>query len=196
MPKRKNVAVKAVSNADFLYGFQTKSTTDAATFGHVDCDSGTAPAKTVIFSPSSIKPTHASKSLAGGSDSSFADTSKLAALVTADYNLSRKRSSIPKSTAKSKVVGILLETGVYWCWRMPITRWNSIPAEVKTEAGITEITEFNPTKHAFNGNAVILKSPAGGFAAGVIIGKAELRKSFTNPTTGKRIRLYAKLNDA
>jgi hypothetical protein len=79
---------------------------------------------------------------------------------------------------------------------MPITRFTSIPAEIKTEAGITEITDFDPTKHAYNGNAFILKTAAGGFGAGVIIDKSSLRRSFVNATTGKNIRLYAKLNDA
>ena len=144
MAKLKDVAVKATSGANFLYGFKTKSGTDAATFGHVDCETGTAPVKTVIFSPSSIKPTKASKSLAAGTSSSFVDTSKINALITADYSIVRKRSSVPKSTVKSKVVGILLEAGVYWCWRMPLTRWSAIPAQVKTDAGIAEITAFDP----------------------------------------------------
>jgi hypothetical protein len=193
MAKRKHVAVKPTSNCNFLYGFLTKSTTDAATFGHIDCESGTAPAKTVIFSPSSIKPAKATKSLASGTDSSFADSSKINPLIAADYGIVRKRSSIPKATAKSKIVGVLLETGVYWCWRMPLSRWTAITAEIKTEAGIIEIDAFDPDKHAFNGNSFILKAPAGGFAAGVIVDKSSLRKSFTNATTGKAVRLYAKL---
>jgi hypothetical protein len=194
MAKRKRVAVKPTSNCNFLYGFLTKSSTDAATFGHVDCESGTAPAKTVIFSPSSIQPTKATKSLATGSDSSFADTSKINPLITADYAISRKRSSVPKASPKSKVVGILLETGVYWCWRMALTRWTAIPADVKAAAGIAEITAFDVEKHAYNANGVILKAPAGGFAAGVFIGRADLRKTIAS-STGKTYRVYAKLND-
>jgi hypothetical protein len=196
MAKRKRVAVKPTSNCNFLYGFLTKSSTDAATFGHTDCENGTAPTKTVIFSPGGIKPTKATKSLTSGSDSSFADTSKINTLISADYSLSRKRNSIPKSSPKSKIVGILLETGVYWCWRMPATRWAAIPASVKTEAGITEITAFDSEKHAYNGNAFILKADAAGFKAGQIVDKADLRKSFTDSATGKKYRLYGKLNDA
>lgn len=193
MAKRKRVAVKPTSNCNFLYGFLTKSDTDAATFGHVDCESGTAPTKTVVFSPSGIKPAKASKSLASGTSSSFADTAKINTLISSDYSISRKRNSIPKSTAKSKIVGILLETGVYWCWRMPVTRWAAIPDQVKTDAGIEEITAFDPEKHAYNGNAFILKADAGGFKAGVVVEKNELRKTFTDPGTGKQYRLYAKL---
>jgi hypothetical protein len=196
MAKRIRVAVKPAQTSKWLYGFLTKSGTDAATFGHTDCESGTAPEKTVIFSPSGVKPLHASKALASGTSSSYAGSDKVQSLITGDYNLSRKRNSIPKGTAKSKIVGVLLELGVYWCWRMPLTRWSSIPADVKTEAGIIEITTFDPDKHVYNGNAFILKADGGGFKAGQIVEKNELRKSFTNPTTGKKIRLYAKLNDA
>jgi hypothetical protein len=196
MAKRKRVAVKPTSGSNFLYGFLTKSTTDSATFGHIDCESGTAPAKTVIFSPGAIHPTKATKSLASGSDSSFVDTSKINALVTADYGISRKRNSIPKSSAKSKIVGVLLETGVYWCWRMTTARWAAIPAAVKTDAGITEIAAFDAEKHAYNGNAVILKADAGGFKAGVTISRNDLRKTIVDAATGKSYRLYAKLNDA
>lgn len=196
MAKRKKVAVKPSTASNWMYGFLTKSTSDAATFGHTDCESGSAPTKTVIFSPSNAKPTKASKSLTSGTDSSYVDTSKINALITADYTLSRKRSTVPKSTTKSKVVGVLLETGVYWCWRMSSTRWNAIPAEIKTEAGITEITTWDNEKHAYNGNAFILKADGGGFKAGQVVDKASLRKTFVNPTTGKSIRLYAKLADS
>jgi hypothetical protein len=196
MAKRKKVAVKPTSSSNWLYGFLTKSDTAAATFGHTDCESGTAPAKTVIFSPGAIKPSKASKSLASGTNSSYADTSVLNTLITSDYSIVRKRSSIPKSTAKSKIVGVLLETGVYWCWRMPVTRWNTLPADVKTESGVIEIATFDPEKHVYNGNAFILKTAAGGFTAGQYVDKNSLRKTFTDATTGKKIRLYAKLNDA
>jgi hypothetical protein len=196
MAKRKHVAVKPTQNSNFLYGFLTKSDTDAATFGHVDCENGTAPTKTVIFSPGGVKPTKASKSLASGTSSSFADTSKINTLISADYSLSRKRNSIPKSSPKSKIVGILLETGVYWCWRMPVTRWSAIPTSVKTEAGITEIAAFDADKHVYNGNAFILKADAAGFKAGQIVDKSDLRKTFTDSASGKKYRLYGKLNDA
>lgn len=196
MAKRKKVAVKPTQQSNWLYGFQTKSDTAAATFGHTDCESGTAPSKTVIFSPGGIKPTNATKSLASGSDSSYADTSVINALITGNYSITRKRSTSPKGTAKSKIVGILLETGVYWCWRMPTTRWNTISADIKTEAGLTEITAFDPDKHVYNGNAFILKADAGGFKAGQYVDKTSLRKTFTDASTGKKVRIYAKLSDA
>ena len=196
MAKRKKVAVKPTSGSNWLYGFLTKSDTAAATFGHTDCETGTAPAKTVIFSPGGIKPAKASKSLATGTNSSFADTSVLNTLITGDYSIIRKRSSTPKSTTKSKIVGILLETGVYWCWRIPTTRWAALPASVKTDAGITEITTFDSEKHVYNGNAFILKADAGGFKAGQYNDKSALRKTFADSATGKNYRVYAKLADA
>jgi hypothetical protein len=196
MAKRKKVAVKPSTGSNWLYGFLTKSDTAAATFGHTDCETGTAPAKTVIFSPGGIKPAKASKSLASGTNSSFADTSVINTLITSDYSIVRKRSSTPKSTVKSKIVGVLLETGVYWCWRMPVTRWNTLPADVKTESGVIEITTFDPEKHVYNGNAFILKADAGGIKAGQYSDKTALKRTFTDATTGKKIKLYAKLNDA
>jgi hypothetical protein len=196
MAKRKKVAVKPMSTSNWLYGFMTKSDTAAATFGHTDCETGTAPAKTVIFSPGGIKPAKASKSLASGTNSSFSDTSVINTLITSDYSIIRKRSTIPKSSAKSKIVGVLLETGVYWCWRIPLTTWNAIPAEIKTESGAIEIATFDPEKHVYNGNAFILKADAGGFKAGQYVDKTSLKKTFTNATTGKKIKMYAKLNDA
>jgi hypothetical protein len=189
--KRVLVAVLTSANAKFLYGFRSPNQSEASSLG-LELINTAAPSKDVAISPKNIKPFRAYKPgiIQKGGLCGFG---KVAALQDAGYILSRKSPNLPKAGPKSVIVGVRLSGSLVFAWRYPKSKWDILPATVKTAAGIQLASSFPASEVAFHADGFMLKAANLDLdlPANTYISKATLKRTFTDVATGKTYSLYA-----
>lgn len=191
--KRVKVAVAHVVGAKFLYGFSSPNKDEASNLGLVLVET-VVPDKDVAFSPKNVKPFSAYRPgiLAKGG---LCDVSKVAALETLGYQISRKNPSTPKGGPKSVIVGVRLSDNLVFCWRYKKSAWDALPLSVRIAAGVALASIYPAGELAFHADGVIFAAPNTDLdlPAGVYIGKSSLRRSFSATEAGnnKTYTLYA-----
>jgi hypothetical protein len=189
--KRVLVAVLTSASAKFLYGFRSPNQSEASSLG-LELINTAAPSKDVAISPKNIKPFRAYKPgiIQKGGLCGFG---KVAALQDAGYILSRKSPNLPKAGPKSVIVGVRLSGNLVFAWRYPKSKWDILPATVKTAAGIQLASSFPASEVAFHADGFMLKAPNTDLdlPANTYISKATLKRTFTDVATGKTYSLYA-----
>jgi hypothetical protein len=187
--KRVKVAVLTSAAAKFLYGFRSPNQSEAAALGLELIDTA-APSKDVAFSPKNVKPFRAYRPgiVAKGGLCGFG---KVADLQNAGYILSRKTPNLPKAGPKSVIVGIRLSGNLVFAWRYPKSKWDLLPAAVKTAAGIQLASAYNASEIAFHADGFMLKTANADLdlPAATYISKATLKRTFTEGTNS--YSLYA-----
>jgi hypothetical protein len=189
--KRVLVAVLTSASAKFLYGFRSPNQSEASSLG-LELINTAAPSKDVAISPKNIKPFRAYKPgiIQKGGLCGFG---KVAALQDAGYILSRKSPNLPKAGPKSVIVGVRLSGNLVFAWRYPKSKWDVLPATVKTAAGIQLASSFPTSEIAFHADGFMLKAANLDLdlPANTYISKATLKRTFTDVATGKNYHLYA-----
>jgi hypothetical protein len=187
--KRVKVAVLTSAAAKFLYGFRSPNQAEAATLG-LEVIETAAPSKDVAFSPKNVKPFRAYRPgiIAKGGLAGFG---KIADLQNAGYILSRKTPNLPKAGPKSVIVGIRLSPNLVFAWRYPKSKWDVLPAAVKTAAGIQLSSAYPPSEIAFHADGFMLKAANTDLdlPAATYISKATLKRTFSEGT--QNFTLYA-----
>jgi hypothetical protein len=189
--KRVLVAVLTSASAKFLYGFRSPNESEAASLG-LELINTAAPSKDVAISPKNVKPFRAYKPgiIQKGGLCGFG---KVATLQNAGYILSRKTPNLPKGGPKSVIVGIRLSPNLVFAWRYPKSKWDALPATVKTAAGVALSSTYPASEIAFHADGFMLKAANADLdlPAATYISKATLKRTFTDVATGKNYSLYA-----
>ncbi len=188
--KRTKLAALIKADSKFYYGFTSPNLNEKDTLGLKDLETGTID-KDVAFSPKNVKPYSAYKPgiIAKGGLCGFG---KIADLETAGYILSRKNPSVPKAGPKSVIVGVRLSPNLVWAWRYPKSKWDALPADVKTDAGIALASTYNQSEIAYHADGVILAAANTDLdlPANVYINKKTLKRTYTSSSNNKTYVLY------
>ncbi len=137
--RRKVYVTPSTRATGVKYGFLTNVLDSIGTAcGHTAYDEAN-PVAGVVFGANAPKPGRASKQRAGGgTDSTFYDISRAAALRADGYTLSRPYIKRGSSSSLSKSVYVTIGT-IKYAWKMPATQYNRIGAD-RTALGIQDAT--------------------------------------------------------
>lgn len=189
--KRTKLGALPTISSKFLYGFTSPNLDEKDTLGLFDLETG-VPTKDVAFSPKNVKPNRAYK-VATVSKGGFCSVGKVAALNAAGYTISRKNPSPPKDGRKSVIVGVKITANLTFAWRYPKTKWDALPATIKTQSGIKILSAFNISEVAYHCDGVILSVdvPELNLLKGTYYPKSSLKRSYTDTATGKNYHVYS-----
>jgi hypothetical protein len=189
MAKQVHAAVVSAADDKFYYGYKTEPDAGIATLGVMNLATS-SPIKDVAFHPKNVAVWSAYKPgiVARGGLCSY---DKLNPLETAGYLISRRRLNVPKGGQKSVIVGVRLTPNLVFTWRYPKTRWDALPQDVKTAAGVALASTFPANECAFHADGFIFATaiPELDIPAGVYISKTVLKRTHAS-AGGKSYTVY------
>jgi hypothetical protein len=192
MGKTNMAAILISANSKFLYGYRTPNgAAEQARLGFELIEAAT-PSKDVAFSPKNKSPFSAYKPgiVSKGGLAAFA---KIAELQNTGFVLSRKIRALPKAGPKSVIVGVRLTPDLVFTWRYPKTKWDVLPQAVRDMAGIQLASSYPVLEQAYHADGFMFKVANADLdvPAATYIGVKSLKRTFSDPATGKNYSLYS-----